>query len=255
MRGMCAGLLLLLASALPAAAEQLIIALSTNNIRIDSGFTGDALTVFGVVERDAATVSRNTPYEIAVLVEGPIDTVVVRRKEPLLFFWVNRNSETFTAAPTYYALNSTSPLEEIATQPLLRRLGLGFDNVPLQVADAAEAATEPAFRQAFVRLRKEAGLYSEFAGGVDFIGESDSVFRTAAWIPSNAPDGRYTIEVFLFSGEVFLAHQQATLSVTKVGFEQFMFEASHNRALLYGLACVFLALFTGWLAGVVFRRD
>ncbi len=29
-----------------------------------------------------------------------------------------------------------------------------------------------------------------------------------------------------------------------------MFEASHNNALLYGLACVLLALFTGWLAGV-----
>ena len=42
MRSVGAGLLLLLASALPASAEQLIIALSTNNIRIDSGFTGDA---------------------------------------------------------------------------------------------------------------------------------------------------------------------------------------------------------------------
>ncbi|MCB1502725.1 MAG: TIGR02186 family protein [Bauldia sp.] len=255
MRSVGAGLLLLLASALPASAEQLIIALSTNNIRIDSGFTGDALTVFGVVERDAATVSRNSPYEIAVLVKGPIDTVVVRRKEPLLFFWVNRASETFTAAPSYYALNSTGPLEEIATRPLLQRLGLGFDNVPLQVSDAAEQATDSDFREAFIRLRSEAGLYSESDDGVDFIGTSDSVFRTAAWIPSNAPDGRYTIEVYLFSGEVFLARQQATLHVTKVGFEQFMFEASHNRALLYGLACVLLALFTGWLAGVVFRRD
>lgn len=255
MRSLCAGLATLLLSALPAAAEQLTIALSTNNIRIDSGFTGDALTVFGVIERDAATISRNSPYEIAVLVKGPTDTVVVRRKEPLLFFWVNRASETFTAAPSYYALNSTGPLDEIATPPLLARFGLGFANVPLQVAGAAEEATDPDFREAFIRLRKEAGLYTEFAGGVDFIGTSDSVFRTAAWIPSNAPDGRYTIEVYLFSGEVFLAHQQATLNVTKVGFEQFMFEASHNRALLYGLACVLLALFTGWLAGVVFRRD
>ena len=80
------------------------------------------------------------------------------------------------------------------------------------------------------------------------------MFRSAAWIPSNAPDGRYIVEVYLFSGSVFLAKEQAVLNVTKVGFEQFMFEASHNNALLYGLACVLLALFTGWLAGVVFRR-
>ena len=255
MRRLGAALAALLGLAAPAAAEQLTIALSTSDIRIDSDFTGDAITIFGVVERDAATVSRAAPYDIAVLVSGPTQAVVARRKEPLLFLWINRSSETFTAAPSYYALSSTRPLDEIATPPLLRRFGLGFANIPLQVSDAAEARTDPEFRDAFIRLRKETGLYSEFAGGVDFIGTSDTVFRTAAWIPSNAPHGRYTVEVFLFSGSAFLAYQQATINVTKVGFEQFMFEASHNNALLYGLACVLLALFTGWLAGVVFRRD
>jgi uncharacterized protein (TIGR02186 family) len=220
---LAATLAALVALAGPAAAEHLVIALSTSDIRIDSDFTGE--------------------------------TVVARRKEPLLFLWVNRSSETFTAAPSYYALSSTRPLDEIAAPQTLRRFGLGFGNIPLHVAEPGEGAIDPEFRDAFIRLRKSAGLYSEFAGGVDFIGASETVFRSAAWIPSNAPDGRYTVEVFLFSGQAFLAHQQATLNVTKVGFEQFMFEASHNNALLYGLACVLLALFTGWLAGVIFRRD
>jgi uncharacterized protein (TIGR02186 family) len=251
--GVALAALLLLAA--PAAAEHLTIALSASDIRIDSDFSGDAITVFGVVERDQATVTRAAPYDVAVLVSGPTESVVARRKEPLLFLWINRSSETFSAAPSYYSLSSTRPLDEIATPPLLRRFGLGFANIPLQVADAAETSIDPEFRDAFIRLRKEAGLYSEFAGGVDFIGTSESVFRTAAWIPSNAPDGRYTVEVFLFSGSAFLAHEQATLNVTKVGFEQFMFDASHNNALVYGLACVLLALFTGWIAGVIFRRD
>jgi uncharacterized protein (TIGR02186 family) len=255
MRRLLAALAALPLLSLPAMAESLTIALSTSDIRIDSDFSGDAITIFGVIERDAASVSRGAPYDIAVLVRGPTESVVARRKEPLLFLWVNRSSETFTAAPSYYALSSTRPLDEIATLPTLKRFGLGFDNIPLQVAEAAESATDPEFRDAFIRLRKEAGLYSEFAGGVDFIGTSNAVFRSAAWIPSNAPDGRYTVEVFLFSGEAFLSHRQATLNVTKVGFEQFMFEASHNNALIYGLACVLLALFTGWLAGVIFRRD
>ncbi len=255
MRRLLAALLALPFFSFPAAAESLTIALSTSDIRIDSDFSGDAITIFGVIERDAAAVSRIMPYDIAVLVRGPTESVVARRKEPLLFLWVNRSSEIFTAAPSYYALSSTRPLDEIATPETLQRFGLGFDNIPLHVAEPAERATDPDFRDAFIRLRKQSGLYSEFAGGVDFIGTSASVFRSAAWIPSNAPDGRYTVEVYLFAGEVFLAHRQATLNVTKVGFEQFMFEASHNNALLYGLACVLLALFTGWLAGVIFRRD
>jgi uncharacterized protein (TIGR02186 family) len=162
---------------------------------------------------------------------------------------------TFASAPTFYAVSSTRPLDEIATSTALDRLGIGFDSIELRTLESGDAETAAEFRKAFIRLRKEDGLYSEFAGGVDFIGRSNSVFRSAAWIPSNAPDGRYIVEVYLFSGSVFLAREQAVLNVTKVGFEQFMFEASHNNALVYGLACVLLALFTGWLAGVIFRRD
>ncbi len=242
-------------AAVPARAEELTVALSTADIRIDSDFSGDTITVFGVIERDGATVSRGAPYDLVVLVRGPDQTVVARQKEPLLFLWVNRSSETFTAAPSYYALSSTRPLDEVAPPQLLERLGLGFENISLNAGKPGAEPVDPDFREAFIRLRQEAGLFSEVVGGVDFIGTSSSVFRSTAWIPSNVPQGVYTVEVLLFSGGAFLARQEADLHVTKVGFEQFMFEASNNHALLYGLACVILALFSGWLAGVIFRRD
>ena len=38
-------------------------------------------------------------------------------------------------------------------------------------------------------------------------------------------------------------------------FEQLTFTFAHDEAFIYGVACVALALFTGWLAGVLFRRD
>jgi hypothetical protein len=42
--------------------------------------------------------------------------------------------------------------------------------------------------------------------------------------------------------------------VRKSGFENFVFVASRQQPLLYGIVCVLLALGTGWLAGVVFKR-
>jgi hypothetical protein len=42
--------------------------------------------------------------------------------------------------------------------------------------------------------------------------------------------------------------------VRKSGFENFVYVMSRQQPLLYGIACVLLALGTGWLAGVVFRR-
>ncbi|MCB1488196.1 MAG: TIGR02186 family protein [Bauldia sp.] len=240
-----------------AEAEQLTIALSTGEINVNSTFSGETVTLFGVIERDAATVSRNTDYEVAVVLRGPSETVVERRKDRIVFIWVNSGYETFVGAPSFYALETSSELEKVATPQLLARNQVGFDSIQFTYRDRPEA-NDPAaseFRDAFIRLKQKAGLYSEQPAGVTFIGGSENVFQSAMWIPANAPDGHYTIDVYLFSGNALLAHEKGKLDITKVGFEQFMFAAAHEHALFYGLACVLLALFTGWLAGVIFRRD
>jgi uncharacterized protein (TIGR02186 family) len=238
-------------------AEQLTIALSTARINVDSTFSGETVTLFGVIERDAATVSRNTDYEIAVVLRGPPENVVQRRKDRVALVWVNSASETIIGAPSFYALDTSGELSEISTPPLLARNQIGFDSIKFEFEDRA-APNDPAaaeFREAFIRLKKKAGLYSEQPAGVSFIGDTQAVFQSAMWIPANAPDGQYTVEVYLFSGNALLAREEGKIEITKVGFEQFMYAAAHNHTLLYGLACVLLALFTGWLAGVIFRRD
>lgn len=244
-------------SAGEATAEQLTISLSTSEIRIDSTFSGETITLFGVIDRDAATVSRPTDYEIAVLLRGPPETVVERRKDRIAFVWINNASETIVDAPSVYALYTSGELSDISAEPLLARSELGFENIQLAYQDRATTndPLEKEFRRAFIRLKANAGLYVEQFAGVSFIGDTDDVFQSAMWIPANAPDGPYTIDVYLFSGGALLGHEQGTLEITKVGLEQFMFAASQDHSLLYGLACIALALFIGWLGGVIFRRD
>jgi hypothetical protein len=41
----------------------------------------------------------------------------------------------------------------------------------------------------------------------------------------------------------------------KVGVEQFLATAARDHGIIYGLATAFLALITGWLASIIFRRD
>ena len=257
MRGPAFFLALLFVLTGRAGAEQLTISLSTGQIMVNSTFTGDTVTLFGVIERDAATISRATGYQIVVVLRGPPETVVARRKDPIAFVWVNSASETLVGAPSFYALNTSGEVSEVSAAALLTRYQIGFDNI--QFTDQNRAgANDPAaaeFRNAFVRLKEKDGLYTERAAGVSFIGATDNVFQSAMWIPANAPDGRYTVEVFLFSGNVLLAREEGELNITKVGLEQVMFAAANDHALLYGLASVVLALLTGWLGGVVFRRD
>jgi uncharacterized protein (TIGR02186 family) len=239
--------------ALPAGAETLTVAISTDEIRIDSNFTGATVTIFGVIQRDASTVSRASSYDVAVVLRGPAETVVARRKDRILGIWANRAAATIVDAPSVYAIATSRPLDEIADEGLLRRFQIGTDNLELAMPEGGSPSEVAEFRQAFLRLKTESGLFAEQRLGVSFIG--DSVFRADLRAPANIPAGNYLAEVYLFAGGALLAQSKASVSVVKTGFEEYMYAASRNQALTYGLACVALALFTGWLAGVIFRRD
>ena len=88
---------------------------------------------------------------------------------------------------------------------------------------------------------------------VEFIG--DVVFRADIDLPANVPIGEYRTEVHLFSGGTLLAVDSAAMLVSRSGVEQALFAFSREQAIIYGLLTVALALFTGWLGGVLFRRD
>ena len=43
--------------------------------------------------------------------------------------------------------------------------------------------------------------------------------------------------------------------IGKVGFEQFIASPARQNGLAYGLVTAFMALMTGWMASIVFRKD
>jgi hypothetical protein len=52
-----------------------------------------------------------------------------------------------------------------------------------------------------------------------------------------------------------LATQTSAIEIIKVGFEQFVANAAREHGFVYGLATSMMAILTGWLASIVFRRD
>ena len=108
------------------------------------------------------------------------------------------------------------------------------------------------FRDAFIRLKKDAGLFQEVQE-VTFVG--DTVFRSTIRVPANIPVGTYTAAAYLFSDGDLVAHADDQIEVMKTGFEETMSSFAYNQSLVYGLMCALLAVFVGWLGGVIFRRD
>jgi uncharacterized protein (TIGR02186 family) len=251
-------LAVMLAALVPgaASAERLIVSVSNHRVSITPYYAGEELVLFGTVERDAATPANRGAYDIVVTVAGPRADMVTRRKQRTLGIWVNRDSRQFHNVPSYLAIFGNRPFGAIAATDVQRRLQIGLNNTLLTQRvgpDFADVVTDDPFRTAFVRLKSEHGLYRESASGVVFL--SPTLFRASIPLPGEVPIGSYEVDIKLFSGGALLTRTQTAFDIVKVGFEQVVAEAARNNGLLYGIITSMMALLTGWLASIVFRRD
>lgn len=244
----------LFAASAPAAAERLVVVLSNHHVMITSSYTGENLVLFGSVERDPAA-SRHGSYDIVATVTGPRETLRTRRKQRVVGIWVNVAARTFVDPPSYLAVAANRPIETITNTDNQHRLQLGIANTPLPELihnDIGEVANDP-FRAALVRLMKERGLYIEEPNAVTFL--TPTLFRAAIPLPAQVPVGNYGVDVKLFADGVMIAHTDSAFEIVKVGFEQFVVNAARDHGLIYGFATAMMALATGWIASIVFRRD
>jgi uncharacterized protein (TIGR02186 family) len=235
-------------------AERLVVSLTNHRVMITSSYTGVELVLFGSVERDAIAASRGAPYDIVATITGPRESVRARRKQRVLGIWVNTESRTFVDPPSYLAVLASRPLDAIASPETRRRLQLGIANIPFpELVHHVDEASEDPFRAALVRLMRDQTLYSEKPNAVTFL--TPTLFRASLSLPAQVPIGSYTVDVKLFADGALIAETDSAFEIVKVGFEQFVVSESHEHGLLYGMVTATMALVTGWIASVAFRRD
>lgn len=244
-------LITLIASTVTPRAEEIIAGLSTDRFEITSNFVGGSLVVFGTINRDAQTIARAGKYDVAIVVTGPRSDITTRRKARVLGIWVNREAARFEDAPLYYATLASNPLEEIAPAASKERFGIGTASMPLEVRGFEP--NETSFREALIRLKASDALYFDDVSAVSFL--SDTLFTANIALPAIVPIGDFTVDIYAFRDGALIGQTSEAFRVQKTGFEQFMFNLAHNQPLLYGIVAVLLAIFTGWAAGVIFRRD
>ncbi|MGI9503528.1 MAG: TIGR02186 family protein, partial [Geminicoccaceae bacterium] len=225
--------------------------LSARDIKIESNFTGAEIVVFGTVENGTRS-SAAGDYDVVVVIRGPDESIVTRRKARTLGLWMNRDSQVFEEVPGFYAVLSTRPLDEIAKPDILKRYDIGFDSL-LPIPEATPNGDVQAFREAVIRIMQDEGLYVAEDRGVTFI--SNSLFRATIALPAHVPDGGYLANVYLFRDGKLLSLNQSQLSITKAGFERLIYSTAFDYPLIYGILAVLVAVVVGLFASAMLRRE
>lgn len=250
-RSICASLCLAMlvtltlpSPALRAQEEATLVAdLSESLIAITTGFAGTNVLLFGATDGAG---------EVVVVVRGPIDLVTVRRKERVAGIWINTRSLAFNGVPGYYRMASSQPVEDLLSAELRQTFQIGAENIAVTPLETRPPEVEQSFFDALIRNKRRQGLYGSEPGKISFLG--NRLFRTNISLPSNVPTGQYTAEVFLVADGQIVNRTTTPLQVLKSGFEEQVYTFAHERAALYGLIAIAIALVAGWFAGYVFRR-
>lgn len=238
----------------PTVTESIQIGLSTDRISITSDFSGADLTIFGALDNADPLINRQGRYDVIVVLEGPGRPTVVRKKERILGVWINTEAETFISAPASYSVATTRALQDITDQNNFRQLALGAENIYIAPLDrSGDPAKIEEFEQALRGLKRMRGLYSENIGGVQFL--TQSLFRATLRLAPNVPVGTHKARAFLFKNGIFVKENSAQLAIQKAGFEQTLFRFANTNGFTYGVLAVVLAMVTGWLGRIIFRKD
>jgi len=240
----------------PGAKESVQADVSARNVAVTSSFNGIEIVIFGAVDNSQQPSAESGYYDIVIVVEGVPSRQVVRRKSNVAGLWLNTSSATFDLVPSYYAIASTRPIDEIAPEEFRASHGMGFQHLrfPPAFGQAQALSSEDVkeFREAIIHLKEKQGLYVQDQYGVAFIGRS--LFRSTIELPANVTVGPFDTRVYLFRDDQLLSQFSVRLTLEREGVERYLHAFAFQHPMFYGLATVTIAVAAGLLASTVLRR-
>ncbi len=246
----------------PAQAADLSIALTDDRVEVDTGFSGARLTLFGAISGvETPSADDGAGVDIISVIRGPATQFQIRQLEKRGPIWMPGNTHAIKDAPGLYLTNANRPITDIAPLPDQAAYHLGADFLTINAAqDDVEAADEAQtdahaelFAKAFVSEAEDTGLYRDRVGGVEF--KKGALFTINVDLPANTPVGDYSVVVYLYQDGILLGRDEAELVVNKVGIERRIFDLAHDQPVTYGILCVVISLFAGWIAALAFRKS
>lgn len=245
-----------------ARAADIAIALTDDVVEVNASFSGAKVVLFGAMTgAQPAGADGGAQYDIVAVVRGPNSAFSIR---PIIHegvIWTAGSPVYLRGVPGAFLVHATRSLDEIAPRAL--RAAYRLEQTPealdrrfapsnAQAAHILQTRGAAAFARAFLASARQSGLYAEMKHSVSF--KKGSLFSVEIDLPPKTPVGDYLVDVYLIARGEVISHDNARLSVNKVGLERNIYELAHKRPIAYGVVCVFLAMAAGWAAAEAFRK-
>ncbi len=182
---------------------------------------------------------------MVIIIRAPDRIMKVRRKEKVFGGWMNRSYLLFEKVPGFYRIGASGDLDSLISEEDRKLHQVGVDNI-FMPSPSASASDYNIFKDALLRNKLDEQLILQDVEPIEII--KDRFFKASFYVPHNMPVGRYTVDVYAFKDKVLMDKTSQSFEVKQVGMNSVLHDFAGSRPLLYGLLCVFLAIFAGWLS-------
>jgi len=171
-------------------------------------------------------------------------------------FWMKLGEITFEHIPALYKVFSSNRLASILNTEALDAYRLGYASLAKQVEISAEHMTPDKKRwfSELVRFKEQDNLYTVQEGTMTRSHTPDkNTFSMEIDWPYQARPGIYTVEILAVRDGHVVDKKEKFLTVRQSGLVKQLAGLAFDRAALYGVIAVVIALVSGFAVGAVFK--
>jgi uncharacterized protein (TIGR02186 family) len=232
------------------AEEQIVAGLSQNRVQITANFDGSAILIYGAVKRESPDPG-SPPLAVVVTIEGPSSPLTIRKKDRVAGIWLNQDSVTIDAAPSFYVVATSAPLADSLSETDDLRFKITLQHLIHAVGISGEAPNSEDFVTALERIRTDQGRYRVDENTVQLV--ENTLFRADVTLPPDLVEGNYKVRMFITRGGQVVDLKELTIFVRKAGLERFLYNLAQDQPFIYGLISLAIAALAGWAASEAFR--
>jgi uncharacterized protein (TIGR02186 family) len=239
------GLVVLLATGLPARAAESMLTISPSEVHIGAFFNGQTVTVSG-------TIPAGTQAVLEVM--GGSAEEHLMRKGRRAGMWMNVGEIKVQDAPSLYLVMSTAK-ELLTAAPPEATWGYRALEKRLVFSGNIEPAERQEFLQQFIELKESEQIYASWPGALKLkpAAGAESAVTASFPLPSNTRPGTYKVCLSAIQDGRVVSHNCADLTVGLVGFPAWLAALAYEHGLAYGVLAVVIAIVTGFAMGFIFK--
>ncbi len=225
-------------------AERQILAagIAQDVIEVEVNYNDSRVIVF------AATPQPENPTSgIAVALVGPIVPHRMIRRTA-----AGDQRIEFVAAPQVFAIGAEPVVTASVSPEAMIEAGLNAQATALPRLDQLLSPSLGAWREAFVGLKMEQGLYT--FGDANFRRFEGGLRRASIALPVNAPPGEYSVRAVAFRDGRMVGESRQTFTLARSGLDETLFDLSRQHGLIYGFVAVLLGALVGGVAAWLGRK-